>query len=223
MTYPRVNPLRARPEMADALAVTGFDVVSLANNHVVDCGRPGLRQTMELLDAAGIAYTGGGRTLAEAEEGAVVEANGLRFGFLAFSDFADVNFVHAPERESILVLSEETVPPLRSRCDVLVVSCHWGSEFIQRTTTRQRDLAHLAVGLGADIVVGHHAHVRGEIEQYADASIAYCLGDFVFDIFADQPGEGALLEWTCTPEGCELARQVETEIAELWRGWGGGF
>ncbi|HCU34448.1 MAG TPA: hypothetical protein DGT21_03085 [Armatimonadetes bacterium] len=222
MTYPRVNPLRARPEMADALAAAGFDVVSLANNHVVDCGRPGLRQTMELLDAVGIAYTGAGRTLAEAEQRAIVEANGLRFGFLAFSDFAEVNFVHAPEREAILILSEETlrrtVPPLRDRCDVLVVSCHWGSEFVVPTTTRQRDLAHLAVDLGADILVGHHAHVRGEVEHYGDGSICYCLGDFIFDIFADTPGEGSLLEWRCTPGACELTRQVETHVADLWEG-----
>ncbi len=220
MTYPRVNPLRARPEMADALAAAGLDVVSLANNHVVDCGRPGLRQTMELLDAAGIRYTGAGRTLAEAEQGAIIEANGLRFGFLAFSDFAEVNFVHAPERESILIVSEETlrrtVPSLRDRCDVLVVSCHWGSEFVEETNSRQRELAHLAADLGADILIGHHAHVRGEVEQYGDASIAYCLGDFIFDIFTDTPGEGFLLEWTCTPEACELTRQVETQVADLW-------
>ena len=222
ITYPRVNPLRARPEMADALAEAGFDAVSLANNHVVDCGRPGLRQTMGSLDAAGIAYTGAGHTLTEAEEGALVEANGLRFGFLAFSGFPNVNFVHAPERESILVLSEETlrrtVPSLRSRCDTLVVSCHWGSEFVAETTTRQRDLAHLAVDLGADILIGHHAHMRGEIEQYGGASIAYCLGDFIFDIFVDRPGEGSLLEWTCTPGTCTLTRQVETQVADLWAG-----
>ena len=99
---------------------------------------------------------------------------------------------------------------------MLVVSCHWGSEFVVPTTTRQRDLAHLAVDLGADILVGHHAHVRGEIEQYGDASIAYCLGDFIFDIFADTPGEGFLLDWTCTPEACELTQQVETQVADLW-------
>ncbi len=220
MTYPRINPLRAAPRMADALAQAGFDVVSLANNHAVDCGRAGLRQTMDALDAAGIAYAGAGRSLAEAERGALVEANSLRFGFLAYSDFPDVNFVHAPERETILTLSEETlrrtVPPLRDRCDVLVVSCHWGSEFVTRTSPRQRELAHLAVDLGADIVVGHHAHVRGEIEHYRGRSVVYCLGDFIFDIFAQSPGTGYLIEWACTPDTYEMTKCVETEIAELW-------
>ncbi len=197
--FPRVNALRGSPAMARVLANVGFDVMSLANNHAIDYGRAGLRQTMVVLEAAGITPVGAGSTLAEAQRGVVVTIRGLRVGFLAYSHFPYTNFVHDPKRESILLLNEEalrkTIPPVVQHCDVMVVSFHWGREGSRRVTAYERNLAHLAVDLGADLIIGHHAHVRGEIERYQDSLIAYCLGNLVFDEQSYGGNEGYIL--TC--------------------------
>ncbi len=197
--FPRVNALRGSPAMAPVLANVGFDVMSLANNHAIDYGRTGLRQTMAVLRTAGIAPVGAGSTLAEAQRGVVLTIHELRVGFLAYSHFPYANFVYDPKRESILLLNEEalriTIPPLAQRCDVVVVSFHWGKEGSRQVTAYERNLAHLAVDLGADLIIGHHAHVRGEIERYQDSLIAYCLGNLVFDEQSYGGNEGYIL--TC--------------------------
>jgi poly-gamma-glutamate synthesis protein (capsule biosynthesis protein) len=196
--FPRVNALRGSPEMAGALRRAGFDVMSLANNHAIDYGRPGLAQTVQVLQRAGITPVGAGATLAEAEQGAVVAVRGVPVGFLAFSNFPYVDFVRDPARESIAMLSEEalrrTVPGMARRCSILVVSFHWGREGSRVVSAEERHLAHLAVDLGADLVVGHHAHVRGEIEQYRGRLIVYCLGNLVFDQDSYGGNEGYILQ-----------------------------
>lgn len=197
---PRINALRASPQMAGALQRAGFDVLGLANNHMIDCGREGLLDTLAALRGEGISPVGAGATLQEAEQGAVITVNGVRAGFQAYSRFPEATFVHDPGRASLLLLSEEslrrTIPPLKGRCDALVVGFHWGKEGVAKTSPSERGLAHLATDLGADVVVGHHAHVRGEIEPLGRSLIAYCLGNLVFDEQSYGGNEGLIL--TCT-------------------------
>jgi len=208
--FPRINALRAEPQMAAVLKQVGFDVMGLANNHAIDYQRAGLRQCMELLQAKGITPVGAGSTLAEARQGAVVTVRGLRIGFIAYSHFPYTTFVHDPKRESILLLDEETLretlPALARRCDVLVVSFHWGKEGSREVSEPERHLAHLAVELGTDLVVGHHAHVCGDINTYRGALIAYCLGNLVFDEQSYGGNEGYVLT-------CELTRNG---VADHW-------
>lgn len=218
--FPRVNALRGSPEMAGALRRAGFDVLSLANNHAIDYGRPGLAQTRQVLRQAGIVPVGAGPTLPVAEQGVVVLARGLPVGFLAFSNFPYTDFVHDPARESIVLLSEEalrrTVPPLTRRCAILVVSFHWGREGDRTVTEEERRLAHLAVDLGADLVVGHHAHVRGEIEQYRGRLIAYCLGNLVFDGDSYGGNEGYILQ--CSYDCAGRLRDYHTLAVQVEEG-----
>ncbi len=196
--FPRVNALRATPEMAGALSRAGFDVLSLANNHAIDAGRAGLRRSIEILRDAGIVAVGAGATQDEAERGLMVTLGSVPVGFLAYSAFPYTDFVHDPQRESLALLNEEalrrSVPRLAARCTVLVVSFHWGREGVREVSDRERRLAHLAVDLGADLVVGHHSHVRGPIERYRQALIAYGLGNLVFDEQSYGGNEGYVLQ-----------------------------
>ena len=214
--FPRVNALRAPPEMAQVLVDVGFDVVSLANNHAIDYGRAGLEQTLSVLAEAGITPVGAGRTLQEALAGCVVTVRGVRVGFLAFSNFPYAGFVCDPDRPSIAFLSrealEQAIPRLATHCDLLVVSFHWGREGEAWTSEFERETAHLAVDLGADLVVGHHAHVRGEIEQYRGALIAYCLGNLVFDEDSYGGNEGFILRCSATGEGIEEYAALPVEV-----------
>ena len=204
LRFPRVNALVGAPSMAGALGRAGFDVVSLANNHAIDAERAGLLDTMSLLKTQQIAVTGAGPTRAEAESGVVKTVRGLRVGFAAFSHFPYTNFGYDPARATVLMLNEPTLrtvlPSLAKRCDALVVSFHWGCEGDRAVTPYERHLARLAVNLGATLVVGHHAHVRGPVERYRNSLIAYCLGNCVFDTHSNGGNEGYLLT-------CRLARQ----------------
>lgn len=196
---PRINALRGAPEMAPVLRRAGFTVLSVANNHSIDYRRVGLAQTREVLSAAGITPVGAGPSLAEAERGSLVTVRGLTVGFLAYNGLPMANFIPAPDRESFLALNEaslrRTIPALRQRCQMLVVSFHWGQEGQREVTPDQRRLAHLAADLGADVIVGHHSHVRSEIERYRQSLLAYSLGNLVFDELSYGGNEGYLL--TC--------------------------
>ncbi len=215
---PRVNSLRASPDMARVLAGAGLDVLSLANNHAADYGRPGLTETLSALEEAGITPVGAGLTLAEAKAGRVVTVRGLRVGFAGFSNFPYVNFTHDPVRPSLSMLSEEAMreclPPLARRCDVLVVSFHWGKEGAREVSDFERRTAHLAVDLGADLVVGHHAHVRDEIERYRGALICYCLGNLVFDEQSWGGNEGWVLHCQIGRSGVENFEALPVEVTD---------
>ncbi len=213
---PRVNSMRADPAMAQVLAQVSFDVLSLANNHAIDWGRPGLEQSLEVLAGAGITPVGAGRTLKQARACRVLKAGGLRVGFVALSNFPEADFVHAPDRPSLAILSEESldeiVPAAAGSADVVVVSLHWGQEGVRAPSDFERATARRAIDLGADLVVGHHAHVRGEIERYRHGLIAYCLGNLVFDEDSYGGNEGWILHVTAGADGVRDCRAVPVRV-----------
>jgi len=215
---PRVNSLRGEPEMAPALAEVGFDAVSLANNHAIDYGREGLERTCEVLEAAGVAPVGVGATLAGARACRVIEARGVRVGFVAFSNFPEAVFIHDSQRTSICLLSDEAlaavIPAAARQCDVLVASVHWGQEGERWTSDFERATAHRMIDLGADIVVGHHAHVRGEVERYRGGIIAYGLGNLVFDADSYGGNEGWVLHVRATRDGVSEVEAVPVRVRE---------
>ena len=205
--FPRVNALVGTAGMVDALGQAWIGVVSLANNHAVDAERAGLADTCRRLEGHELAVCGAGQTLQQAEAGTVVRRPGVRVGFIGYSNFPYLNFVPDPQSWSILMLSEEnlrrTVPPLARRSDVVVVSFHWGQEGVREPSDWERHMAHLAVDLGATIVVGHHAHVRGPIERYGKGLIAYCLGNLIFDDKSYGGNEGTILTCRASRDGVE--------------------
>jgi poly-gamma-glutamate synthesis protein (capsule biosynthesis protein) len=149
---------------------------------------------------------------------------GVRVGFIAYSNFPYLNFVPDPDDWSILMLSEEnlrrTLPPLAARSDVVVASLHWGKEGEREPSDWERQTARLAIDLGATIVVGHHAHVRGEIERYRKGLIAYCLGNLIFDDKSYGGNEGMILTCRAGRDGVEeysltptVVRQCQARIA----------
>ncbi|MBU0610291.1 MAG: CapA family protein [Armatimonadetes bacterium] len=205
--FPRVNALVGTAGMVDALGQADIGVVNLANNHAVDAERAGLADTCRRLEGHGLAICGAGQTLQQAETGTVVRRPGVRVGFIGYSNFPYLNFVPDPQSWSLLMLSEEnlrrTVPPLARRSDVVVVSFHWGKEGEREPSEWERRMARLAIDLGATIVVGHHAHVRGPIERYKHGLIAYCLGNLVFDDKSYGGNEGMILTCRAGRDGVE--------------------
>ncbi len=184
---------RSRPEHLKLLADAGIDIVSVANNHIMDYGLDALHDTLDHLDEAGIRHVGAGSDLTEARRGAVIEANGIKVGFLAYSDFHDIFWSFAERftfaatgsragmAPAVTSLMAEDVRRLKKAADFVVVSVHWGQEYMRFPDSYQVERAHALVDAGADVVFGHHPHVLQPVECYKGALIFYSLGNFIFD------------------------------------------
>lgn len=177
---------RADPSYVKALTEMGVDIVSLANNHILDYGKEALSDTFATLDAEGILYAGAGDSLERAKEVQLIEKNGKTFGFLAASRVIPVvgwNIengapgVLATYDETRLV---EAIEEARDQCDVLVVFIHWGVEHQSTPEAYQRSLAQSYVDAGADLVIGAHTHCLQGIEYIDGKPVFYSLGNFIF-------------------------------------------
>jgi poly-gamma-glutamate synthesis protein (capsule biosynthesis protein) len=177
---------RTHSAMAEGLALAGIDVVSTANNHVRDAAGHGIEETLRVLDLHGIAASGTGRTAAEARQGAILERNGVRFGFVSFT-FDQRNGNHPDDDPRVAMLGADTVREgvecMLPRADAVIVSMHAGWEYQPQPNTLQRAMARAAIDAGASMVIGHHPHVVQPLEMYQDKPIFYSLGNLVFDQF----------------------------------------
>lgn len=166
-----------------ALAGAGVRVVSLANNHMMDCGDEGLRRTLAACRAAGLATIGAGATLAEARQPARFEIAGRRTVWLAYG--SSMRDAATAERAGIAPLDpalvREDLQRWRAEADVLVVSAHWGSMYVDYPPPRVLRDAEAMLAAGADVVLGHHPHVLQGARREGRGLVLYSLGDAVFD------------------------------------------
>ena len=181
--------LRGDPDGARLLANAGFNVVSLANNHFGDHGEAAMRETILVLAANRIHAAGA--TLKPAP--LVLRKGDLRIGFLAF----DLSGMRDPAEEAALL---ESVRRTRKGVDIVIVSVHWGDEFIDLPSLAQVALGHAMVDHGADLIIGHHPHVLQGTEEYRGGLIAYSLGNFVFDMHHRRSKQTAVLRAELAPD-----------------------
>jgi poly-gamma-glutamate synthesis protein (capsule biosynthesis protein) len=159
--YPRFNTPQA---LAKNLADTGFDIINQANNHIMDKGEEGIRDTIAVWDGVpGVTRLGIHRSREERDgRKVVIEKNGIRVGFLAYT--YGTNGLSLPRDKPYLVslidreaMSAE-IGALRPLCDFLVVSMHWGEEYTPGPVAGQTDLAEFLAKQEVDLVIGHHPH-----------------------------------------------------------------
>ncbi len=177
---------KAEPEMIEALVRAGIDVVSTANNHARDCGAHGIEYTLDWLGKHRISAIGTGASSEAAHQGAVLERNGVRFGFLGYTyDQANGNHSDRDDRIAMLDVTQASsdVGKMRERADIVIVSMHAGAEYQRRPNSQQQKFARAVIDAGATVVVGHHPHVTQPVEGYANGVIFYSLGNLVFDQF----------------------------------------
>ncbi len=207
---------RSPPEAAQSLAIGGVDLVSLANNHALDYGPEALLQGIDLLHEAGVATVGGGADDAAAHAPYIADINGLKVAFLgyvhvpveAITHFDTQSWTAAAGTPGLAWADPERiradVAAVRPLADLVVVQLHSGYEYIEEPSEEQVAAARAAVDAGADLVVGHHAHILQGIHRYNDGVIAYGLGNFLFNI--DGPPETAILNVWLDRDG---VRQLE--------------
>jgi poly-gamma-glutamate capsule biosynthesis protein CapA/YwtB (metallophosphatase superfamily) len=177
---------KAEPEMIAALELAGVDVVSTANNHARDQGSHGVEFTLDWLQSHQIAVAGTGSSAEAAHAGVVIERNGLRFGFLAYTyDQSNGNHADTDDRVAIMDVARmrQDVAQLAGRADAIIVSMHAGIEYSPKSNAQQVAFARAAIDAGASVVVGHHPHVTQPWERYGQGVIYYSLGNLVFDQF----------------------------------------
>ncbi len=173
---------KAPPENVQVLQNGGIDIVNLANNHTMDYQGAGLQETLATLDKAGIKSIGAGADVKAARRPVVMEVKGQTVAYLGYYD-ADLHAATATgagtnPRHNDRVAAD--IKALRGQVDWIVVNYHWGEELAKYPGDWQIDLARFTVDQGADLVVGHHAHVLQGAEVYKGRPIVYSLGNFIF-------------------------------------------
>lgn len=224
---------RVDPSYVTVLNDLGIDIVTLANNHVLDYGKEALFDTFTTLDEAGIRYVGAGESKERAEELQTFEAGGKTFGILAASRVIpvvewnvenDVPGVFTTYDGTALC---EAIRKAKQTCDFVAVYVHWGVEYQEYPEEYQRTLAKQYIDSGADFVVGTHTHCLQGIEYYKGKPVFYGLGNFGFGgtiektlaVRVTVSGSGSV-ECSLIPakaaNGCTVRLEGE-EAAELYR------
>lgn len=183
---------RMHPANLPALAVARPDVTVLANNHVLDFGRPGLLETLDALARAGLRTAGAGRDADEAYAPAAIPLPGGRrlrvFALGARSSGVPSGWAATADRPGVAYVpdyspgaAEAVLRRLGRAGGLTVVSVHWGSNWGYRVPREQVRFAHALIDGGADVVHGHSSHHPRPLEVYRDRLILYGCGDFVDD------------------------------------------
>jgi poly-gamma-glutamate synthesis protein (capsule biosynthesis protein) len=186
---------RARPELVEVLRRGGVHAVSLANNHLMDYGVEGLRDTVATLDQAKIISFGAGTSAAAARKLAIVERNGVRIALLGYL-FLGANPIepaviwaqgdkpgaagHPTDISAVEKMVKEDIALALSKADAAIPFFHWGKEGDFAAQPYQVQLGRAAIDAGAAAVVGSHPHLLQGAELYRQRPIVYSLGNLVF-------------------------------------------
>lgn len=226
--FPDVCPdFHCPPQTAEALRVSGFDVLNLANNHMMDWGAPGLRETVASLQNAGLQTIGAGETLREARMPAVIYRKEFKVGFLGYGVPGAWNATEsgpgiAPINRDLIF---EDMRMLGDDVDILVVSLHTGilSDY---PNPEDRRMAKELVDHGASLILGHGPHVIQGLEIYNNGGIAHSLGNFIIDLSSgnvqsdmaiQEQGESIILDVDLTETGVSSMNAFPIQVSESFQ------
>lgn|GEM_PF-2800213 len=190
-TAERLGAFRTPTAFTKGLNFAGIDIVSLANNHMLDAERVGMFDTMNALDKANIHHVGAGKNLPEARSPKIMEVDGVRVAFLAYTQYensGEISFA-GPKRSGVAALDPDIIKAdiaaVKERVDHIILSFHW--DIYQFDKSRQQELhpdavkfARAMIDAGADAILGHHPHVPRAIEIYKGKPIFYSLSHLIF-------------------------------------------
>ncbi len=183
--YPTFNSPR---EAVDALVEVGFDVINLANNHILDKRVKGARATVEYVQSLPVTELGVYLDEADYNNLRITEVNGVRIAWLSFFDLTILQY--SPNMDNIIIpLMDDddkmraAIADAKTKADFVIVSAHWGREQPQ-VTKEQKRVAALMAEAGADVILGHHSHIIQPVvwhdnEDGSRTLIAYSLGNFI--------------------------------------------
>ena len=163
------------PDYVKILTGSSVEVCNLANNHALDYGKAGLKETAQVLDDYGVGYCGFTKAYDKVIKGVRVRVLGFKWWDYSAAEIA------------------KAVKAAREGCDLLIVNMHWGDEHVTEQNARQTDYGHAIIDAGADLIIGTHPHVYQGIERYKGKYIVYSLGNFCFAGNADPKDKRCLI------------------------------
>lgn len=175
------------PSVAQTLYKQNIKIVDLGNNHILNFGRDGLKETKDYLDSAKVNYFGA----PDYSKSVSTKIKGIKITFISYNEFSDL----PEDTEEEITLKE--IEKVKEYSDIIIVFCHWGVEYSLEPNAGQKDLAHQFINKGADLVIGSHPHVVQPSENYNGKTIYYSLGNFIFDQYFSEDvrrGLGVQLE-----------------------------
>lgn len=214
--YPRFNA----PDTALApLRDCGVDLLTLANNHMLDRWEGGVENTLDSVEKYGFDHVGAYRNLAEKQRSVIREVNGIRFGFLAYTQVTNTMENRAVHRKAVELVPYLTmadfdgdVKRLRDAgAEVIIAFPHWGEEFLRLPDDSQKRYASQLAQAGVDIILGSHAHMVQPVAYHSvtvdgvekQVLTAYCMGNFISDHVLRYTDNGLILDFTVSeqPDG----------------------
>jgi len=213
---------RAPASAFEALKAGGVDVASVANNHGMDFGVSGLRDTLAAANRANVRVIGAGIDDRQAYAPYRVTIDGQRLAIIGATQVLDDHLIDAwsasPGDPGLASAKNVTrlvraVRDARATSDTVVVFLHWGAELETCPTPRQRRLARTLASAGADVIVGAHAHVLLGAGRLGSAFVAYGLGNLVFYASREATSQTGVLEVTVTGRRVDGYRFVPARIS----------
>jgi len=210
--------MRGDPRAVNTLINCGFKVLSVSNNHMMQHGAEAFRDTVNILKSNGICPIGLKSGSQFNSKPYITEIKGIRLGFLGYSlrpeEYRPTEVLYCHANENTII---EDIHRIREDVDFVIISLHWGDEYVQRPSPNQIAMARRLINEGADIILGHHPHVLQGIENYEGGLIAYSLGNFIFDMWMSETRKSIVLEILISEKGIDDFRIIPLMISERYQ------
>ncbi|NTU69637.1 CapA family protein [bacterium] len=195
---------KANPDYIEGISFSGFDILSLANNHFGNQGRLGMQYTFSHLLGNNIKYCGAGNNIEEAHNAAVINKNDKSLSFLSYNSIQPQSYEAGTDLAGLAYLYDtndsiskmkKDIGTEKDKGNIVVVSFHWGSEYTPKASDFQKKIAKEAIAAGADTIIAQHPHVVQGLDFIEDKPVLYSLGNFVFDqMWSQETREGLILK-----------------------------
>ena len=178
--YPRFN---SPEEIGDNMVDLGFNLISLVNNHTLDKNEEGILNSNEYWKTKDVITAGTYSSQEERDDIKVYEKNGIKYAFLAYT--TTTNGLPVPKGKEYLVnvysdtQAKEDIDKIKDKVDVIIVSMHWGEEYLFEPTDSQKEIAEYLSKLGVNLIIGSHPHVVEPVGYVNDTLVIYSLGNFL--------------------------------------------
>ncbi len=212
-SYPNFN---SPQEFGDEMINIGFNLVSLANNHSLDRGEKAILSSLSYWKSKPNVLTSGTyASFKERDEIQIKEKNGIKYAFLAYT--YGVNNHRIPKAYLVDLIDKDKIAKdiqkIRPQVDLVLVSLHWGNEYVFEPNKEQKDLAHFLAQQGVDIIIGTHSHYVAPIEFIDNTLVIYSLGNFISSQIGLNRRVGMLVGVDVEKKGTKInLNNVEVEL-----------
>ena len=178
--YPRFN---SPDEIGDNMVSLGFNLVSLANNHALDKGEEAILYSNNYWKNKNVITAGTYSSEEDRDDIKIYEQNGIKYAFLAYTTTTNGLSTESGKEYLVNVYSDaqakEDIEKIKDKADVIIVSMHWGEEYVFDPTESQKEIAKYLSSLGVNLIIGSHPHVIQPVDYIDDTLVIYSLGNFL--------------------------------------------